>query len=124
LLTPRRRHATFAIPEAHDEGKAFSFGNLTVHEVATHRALWNRAYLSYYAGGVSAPQTHCRNSGEAARAGRWRPAGSLGPLGNGFWGMEMFLRDVNGDGKPETCIRSDTDLQADRARIEICSVCG
>jgi hypothetical protein len=101
---------TYAIPEAHDESKAFGFGDLTVHEVATHRTLWNRAYLSYYAGGVRALQIQRCGKRESCTWKLVETGGYLDPQGNDFWGVETFLRDVNGDGKPETYVLgSDMD---------------
>jgi hypothetical protein len=101
---------TFAIPEAHDEARAFGFGDLTVHEVATHRALWNRAYLSYYAGGMRALEIRCGNRKDTSACKLVETGGYLDPHGNDFWGVETFQRDADGDGKLETYILgSDMD---------------
>jgi hypothetical protein len=76
---------TFAIPEAHDEAFAVGFGDLTVHEVATHPTDPSRAYLSYYAGGLRALQIRGTALVETG--------GYLDPAGNNFWGVEVFVRD-------------------------------
>lgn len=76
---------TFAIPEAHDETFAIGFGDLTVHEVATHPTDSSRAYLSYYSGGLRALQIQ---GTELVETG-----GYLDPEGNNFWGVEVFVRD-------------------------------
>jgi hypothetical protein len=76
---------TYAIDEAHDEAFAFGFGDLTVHEVATHPTDATRAYLSYYSGGLRALQIQ---SNELVETG-----GYLDANGNNFWGVEVFCRD-------------------------------
>ena len=76
---------TYAIDEAHDEAFAVGFGDLTVHEVATHPTDASRAYLSYYAGGLRALQIQ---GTELVETG-----GYLDPEGNNFWGVEVFVRD-------------------------------
>ena len=76
---------TFAIPQAHDEAFAVGFGDLTVHEVATHPTDASRAYLSYYSGGLRALEIQ---GTELVEAG-----GYLDPLGNNFWGVEVFVRE-------------------------------
>ena len=76
---------TYAIDEAHDPDFAFGFGDLTVHEVATHPTDPTRAYLSYYAGGLRALQIQ---GNELVETG-----GYLDPDGNNFWGVEVFVRD-------------------------------
>lgn len=76
---------TFAIPEAHSEAYATGFGDLTVHEVATDPARPNRAYLSYYAGGLRALEIQ---GTELVEIG-----GYLDPNGNNFWGVEAFVRN-------------------------------
>jgi hypothetical protein len=75
----------FAIPEAHDPAFAVGFGDLSVHEVATDPDEANRAYLSYYSGGVRALQIR---SGKLVESG-----GYLDPKGNDFWGVETFIRN-------------------------------
>ena len=76
---------TYAIDEAHDEAFAVGFGDLTVHEVATHPTDPSRAYLSYYSGGLRALQIQ---GNELVETG-----GYLDPEGNNFWGVEVFVRD-------------------------------
>ena len=76
---------TFAIDEAHDPAFAFGFGDLTVHEVATHPTDASRAYLSYYSGGLRALQIQ---GTELVETG-----GYLDPEGNNFWGVEVFVRN-------------------------------
>ena len=76
---------TYAIDEGHQEAKAVGFGDLTVHEVATHPRLGDRAYLSYYAGGLRALQIQ---GTELVEVG-----GYLDENGNNFWGVEVFERD-------------------------------
>lgn len=76
---------TYAMEEAHDESKAFGFGDLTVHEVATDPQNERRAYLSYYSGGIRVLDI---DNGELVEVG-----GYLDPLGNDFWGVEAFVRD-------------------------------
>ncbi|MFC5730045.1 MULTISPECIES: LVIVD repeat-containing protein [Nocardioides] len=76
---------TYAIHEAHDPAYATGFGDLTVHEVATHPQDPARAYLSYYAGGLRALRIQ---GGDLVEVG-----GYLDPNGNNFWGVEVFVRD-------------------------------
>ncbi|HEU5098839.1 MAG TPA: hypothetical protein VFU22_07470 [Roseiflexaceae bacterium] len=76
---------TFAINEAHDEAFANGFGDLTVHEVATHPTVVNKSYLSYYAGGLRALEIQ---NNELVEVG-----GYLDAKGNNFWGVEVFIRD-------------------------------
>ncbi|HET7727480.1 MAG TPA: hypothetical protein VFK54_09150 [Candidatus Limnocylindrales bacterium] len=76
---------TYAIDEAHDEAFAVGFGDLTVHEVATHPTDATRSYLSYYAGGLRALQIV---GTELVEVG-----GYLDEDGNNFWGVEVFVRD-------------------------------
>ena len=76
---------TYAIDEAHSEAFAAGFGDLTVHEVATHPIDAGRAYLSYYAGGLRALNIQ---GTELVEVG-----GYLDPLGNNFWGVEVLVRD-------------------------------
>ena len=75
----------YAIPEAHDESKAVGFGDLSVHEVAVDPDEANRAYLSYYSGGMRALKIQ---SGKLVETG-----GFLDTHGNDFWGVETFIRD-------------------------------
>jgi hypothetical protein len=76
---------TYAIDEAHDPAFAVGFGDLTVHEVATHPTDPARSYLSYYAGGLRALEIQ---GTELVEVG-----GYLDPAGNNFWGVEVFERD-------------------------------
>jgi hypothetical protein len=76
---------TFAIDEAHDPDFATGFGDLTVHEVATDPVDADRAYLSYYAGGLRALKIENDDLVETG--------GYLDPNGNNFWGVEVFKRD-------------------------------
>ena len=81
---------TVAIDEAHDPAFAVGFGDLTVHEVATHPEDASRAYLSYFAGGPRAIQIQCAGatSCELVETG-----GYLDENGTNFWGVETFVRD-------------------------------
>jgi hypothetical protein len=80
---------TYAIDEAHDPAFAVGFGDLTVHEVATDPDDADRAYLSYYAGGLRSLQIQCAGgSCELVEVG-----GYLDPSGNNFWGVETFIRN-------------------------------
>jgi hypothetical protein len=82
---------TYAIDEAHDPAFASGFGDLTVHEVATDTREPNRAYLSYYAGGLRSLEIRCMgNSGKCELV---EVGGYLDPDGNNFWGVETFVRD-------------------------------
>ena len=76
---------TYAIEEAHDPAFASGFGDLSVHEVATHPTRSDLAFLSYYAGGMRALQV---KDGKLVEIG-----GYLDPVGNDFWGVETFVRD-------------------------------
>ena len=75
----------FAIPEAHDESKAIGFGDLSVHEVAVDPDEANRAYLSYYSGGMRALKVQANKLVETG--------GYLDHHGNDFWGVETFVRN-------------------------------
>lgn len=79
----------YGIPEAHDEGYASGYGDLTVHEVATHPTQGDRAFLSYYAGGLRALKIDC-SGGSCTLV---ETGGYLDPRGNDFWGVEVFVRD-------------------------------
>ncbi len=82
---------TYAIPEAHDPAYAFGFGDLTVHEVATDPQAANRAYLSYYAGGLRSLEIRCQ--GNSSNCKLVEVGGYLDPNGNDFWGVETFVRN-------------------------------
>jgi hypothetical protein len=75
---------TYAIPEAHDEAYAQGFGDLTVHEVATDPVNPERAYLSYYAGGMRVLAV--------SPGGLTEVGGYLAEDGNNFWGVEAYQR--------------------------------
>jgi hypothetical protein len=79
---------TFAIPEGMDPAYAAGFGDLTVHEVATHPVDPDRAYLSYYAGGVRALGLDCI---DAMSCDLVEVGGYLDPEGNDFWGVEAYV---------------------------------
>jgi len=82
---------TYAIDEAHDAAFAFGSGDLSVHEVATDPQAANRAYLSYYGGGLRSLEIRCQgNSGNCKLV---EVGGYLDPNGNDFWGVEAFVRD-------------------------------
>jgi len=76
---------TYAIDEAHNPAFAFGSGDLTVHEVATDPDEADRAYLSYYSGGIRALQIV---GDELVETGRY-----LDPDGNDFWGVEAVVID-------------------------------
>ncbi|HEX2031073.1 MAG TPA: hypothetical protein VHL78_06710 [Actinomycetota bacterium] len=76
---------TYAIDEAHDEAYASGFGDLSVHEVATHVSQSDQAYLSYYSGGIRSLEIV---DGELVETGSY-----LDPQGNDFWGVETFVTD-------------------------------
>lgn len=85
---------TFAIPEALDPAYATEFGDLSVHEVATHPIDQTRAYLSYYAGGIRALEIQCANPADTTTCALVEVGGYLDPDGNNFWGIEV--RVING----------------------------
>jgi hypothetical protein len=80
---------SFAIPEAMDPAYASGFGDLSVHEVATHPTDSSLAYLSYYAGGLRAVQVQCSNPADTTTCELVEVGGYLDPDGNNFWGVEM-----------------------------------
>jgi hypothetical protein len=84
---------TYAIPEAHQEAKAFGSGDLTVHEVAVDPGDASLAYLSYYGGGMRAIQIQCSNPAVTSTCELVEVGGYLDPLGNDFWGVEAFVGD-------------------------------
>jgi hypothetical protein len=81
----RQTVGTYAIPEAHKESYAQGYGDLTVHEVATDAVDSDRAYLSYYAGGIRVL--------DVGAGGLQEVGGYLGPNGSNFWGVETYRRD-------------------------------
>jgi hypothetical protein len=84
---------TYAVPEAHDESKAFGFGDLSVHEVATHPVSSTDAYLSYYSAGMRSLEIQCTDSDDTSTCALVETGGFLHPNGNDFWGVETFVRD-------------------------------
>jgi hypothetical protein len=76
---------TYAIDEGHDPAYAVGYGDLTVHEVATHPTDAAKSYLSYYSGGLRALEIQ---GTELVEVG-----GYLDQNGNNFWGVEVFVRD-------------------------------
>jgi hypothetical protein len=84
---------TYAIDEAHQEDKAFGFGDLTVHEVAVDPQDASLAYLSYYGGGMRAIQIQCSDQSDTSTCELAEVGGYLDPLGNDFWGVEAFVGD-------------------------------
>ena len=72
---------SYAIPEATDAGFAFGFGDLSIHEFATDPEQ-NRAYISYYSGGVRVVDF---GPGGITEVGHYIDEG-----GNNFWGVEAF----------------------------------
>ena len=98
---------TYAIDEGHDPAFATGYGDLVVHEVATHPTNPSRAYLAYYAGGMRALQIQ---GTELVETG-----GYLSPTGNNFWGVEAFVRDgrtivLGSDRDSGLWVFEDTDL--------------
>ncbi len=107
---------TYAIDEAHDPAFAFGFGDLTVHEVATHPVNPSRAYLSYYGGGLRALEIACGNPADTSTCELVETGGYLDPHGNDFWGVEAFVRDgktyiLGSDMDFGLWIFRDTDLE-------------
>jgi hypothetical protein len=84
---------TYAIDEAHDEAFAFGFGDLSVHEVATHKTQWDQAYLSYYAGGIRSLEIQCGDPDDKSTCDLVETGSYLDPNGNNFWGVETFVDD-------------------------------
>ncbi len=83
----------YAVPEAHDETKATGFGDLSVHEVATHPTQWNQAYLSYYAAGIRSIEIQCTDDNDPSTCELVETGAYLDAEGNNFWGVEVFIRD-------------------------------
>lgn len=84
---------TYAIDEAHNEAFATGYGDLTVHEVATHPTNPLRSYLAYYAGGLRALQIQCANPSDTATCNLVEVGRYLDPRGNNFWGVETFVKN-------------------------------
>ena len=72
----------FAIPAAHDEGKAVGFGDLSVHEVAFSEKDPNIAYVSYYAGGTRVYDISGNTIKEIAY--------HVDADGSNVWGVQVF----------------------------------
>ncbi|MQA61911.1 MAG: hypothetical protein GEU86_10520 [Actinophytocola sp.] len=83
----------YAIPQAHDEGFAEGFGDLTVHEVATDPNDASRAYLSYYSGGMRALEIQCEDPDDTSTCSLVETGSYLSETGSDFWGVEAFTRD-------------------------------
>ncbi len=73
----------FAIPEAHDQGFATGFGDLSVHEAATSPRAANIVYFSYYAGGFRVLRINDNEKLEEVGA-------FIDEGGNNFWGVQVF----------------------------------
>ncbi|HEX2029212.1 MAG TPA: hypothetical protein VHF25_14555 [Nitriliruptorales bacterium] len=84
---------TYAIDEAHDPDLAFGFGDLSVHEVATHPTDPSLAFLSYYSGGIRMVEIQCTGDADPPTCELVEVGGYLDPDGNDFWGVEVFVRD-------------------------------
>jgi hypothetical protein len=76
---------TYAISEAHDQGFADGFGDLSVHEVAVSQQRNDLAFLSYYSGGIRAI--------EVSDEGIEEVGAFIDEGGNNFWGVEVFEQD-------------------------------
>jgi len=87
---------TFAIPEAMDEDFALGFGALSVHEVATHPTDSSRFYSSYYSGGFRAFKIKENGCGSDGAPCIVEVGGYLDPLGNDFWGVQMWQHPASG----------------------------
>ncbi|MGH2711964.1 MAG: LVIVD repeat-containing protein [Actinomycetota bacterium] len=72
----------YAIPEAQDPDFAFGFGDLSIHEFAADPER-NRAYISYYSGGVRVV--------EFGESGIEEVGHFIDADGNNFWGIETFV---------------------------------
>ena len=84
---------TYAIDEAHQESKAIGFGDLTVHEVATHPTDSSQAFLSYYSGGIRSLEIQCADPADPTTCELVEVGSYLSPDGNDFWGVEVLVRD-------------------------------
>ncbi len=87
---------TFAIPQAMDEAFATGFGALSVHEIATHPTDSSKFYSSYYAGGFRAFKIKERGCGADGAPCIVQVGGYLDPVGNDFWGVEMWRHPATG----------------------------
>ncbi|MBW3576922.1 MAG: hypothetical protein KY462_04120 [Actinobacteria bacterium] len=84
---------TYAVAEAHDPAFAFGFGDLTVHEVATHVVDADAAYLSYYSAGIRALEIRCSDRADTSTCELVETGGYLDLEGNDFWGVETFVKN-------------------------------
>jgi hypothetical protein len=73
---------SYAIPQALDPAFAFGFGDLSIHEVAMDPGQ-NRAYSSYYAGGM---RVFDFGDGGIEEVGHY-----IDENGSNFWGVETFV---------------------------------
>jgi len=87
---------TYAIREAHDPRYADTFGDLSVHEVATSPTDPTLAYYSYYSGGFRVTRIE---DGRLVEKGRFIAEG-----GSNLWGVDVFR-----DGGTEYVAASDRD---------------
>jgi len=79
-----------------DEAFATGFGALSVHEVATHPTDSSRFYSSNYAGGFRAFKIKENGCGSDGAPCILEVGGYLDPLGNDFWGVEMWRHPATG----------------------------
>jgi hypothetical protein len=86
---------TFAIDEAHEEAYAVDFGDLSVHEVATHPIAADQAYLAYYSGGLRSIEIQCSDPNNQSTCDLVETGSYLDEEGNDFWGVETFVRNGN-----------------------------
>jgi hypothetical protein len=87
------------------ESKAIGFGDLSVHEVATHPTASRKLYSAYRCGLPSLQdQGHWVRSGRSALLRGSRRVSR--PTGNNLWGVEMWRHPASG----ELCVlASDRD---------------
>jgi hypothetical protein len=83
---------TYGIDEAFDPAFAHGFGDLSVHEVATDPVRADRAYLSYYSGGMRALDIVCSDPSDESTCELEEVGGYLDEHGNDFWGVEAYRR--------------------------------
>ncbi len=98
---------TYAIPEAMDPDFASGFGDLSVHEVATDLKRWNRAYLSYYSGGLRSIEIQCTNNADPSTCKLAEIGKFLDEDGNDFWGVEVIPDPT--DSSKQLILASDRD---------------
>lgn len=84
---------TYAIDEAHDPAFASTYGDLTVHEVATDPQNASLAYLSYYAGGIRVIEIQCADPDDESTCKLVEVGKYIDEGGNNFWGVEAFVRN-------------------------------